>query len=741
MTESFREYVEHNKWALVPILPGQKGPKRRGWNLRENTITDPKRAEGLKSAGLCHAYSGTCALDVDRWDEAQAWLDERGIDLLALRSASDAVQIISGQANRGKLLYLLPEPLPSKTLAEGAFELRSGTSTGRTTQDVLPPSQHPSGREYRWEGDWRKLPPIPDALLKLWKGQVAPKTQLREVPVPSAGLDELRNLLSLLDPECGYDDWITVGMATHHETAASPDGLGLWNEWSAKGTRYIGLQDLQSHWDSFGQSSHPKTIASLRRMAVASADEFDVVEGESDTIAVMEGAARVSPHLLKRITAAPTEDSVAELFEVCFRDEMRYCSQVGGWLHWDGARWTLETTGLALDYCRRLARRVNLEKKAHISRKNFAKGVEDLARASRRFAIQARDWDLDEFLLNTPEFTVDLRTGERRPHRREDHITKVTQVSPKAGPMPHFDQFMRDITQDDQDLIAYHQRSLGACLSGAINEHFLLFWFGKGRNGKNTLGDLVCKILGDYGKVIPSTTLMASRQDRHPTELANLMGLRLAISSEVPEGAFWNEALIKSITGDETLSARRMRQDFFEFRRTHKHLIFGNYRPILRVVDDGIRTRLHIVPFKAKFVGAKCDAQMGEKLRAEAPQILNWLLEGHKEWMNQGQQLRRCGAVEEATEDYFDSQSTTEAWLDERCVLDDPGNETRSSDLYDDYVRWKGRRGERPVSTSRWGEFMGSRFTKRKSNGWIYQGIALREVLQVEEFERFAELL
>src|SRR5262249_11647736 len=156
------------------------------------------------------------------------------------------------------------------------------------------------------------------------------------------------------------------------------------------------------------------------------------------------------------------------------------------------------------------------------------------------------------------------------PHRREDYITKMTNVSAKPGPHPIFDQFMKDITLRDDDLIDYHQRSLGACLTGGYlsettSDHWLLFWYGTGRNGKNTLGDLILWMLGDYAKVIPTETLMSQRWTAHPTELANLRGLRLAISSEVPEGAYWNESRIKQLTGDQMISARYMKQDYFEF--------------------------------------------------------------------------------------------------------------------------------------------------------------------------------
>lgn len=272
----FEEYIAHG-WQLCRIQPGQKGPRTRGWNKRENAVA-PDRAKFLQAAGLMHAYSGTCSIDIDNYDMAAEWLKERGVDLDALRLAPDAVQIISGQENRGKLIYALPDPLPSVKLAEGALELRCGTRNQTTTQDVLPPSPHPSsGQNYEWKGDWRQLPPLPESLMTIWLGVLGP-TDYFDAPEPSAEMDELRELIAQKDPDCGYDEWLRTGMAIHHETEGTNDGLALWNEWSAKGDKYSGFQDLEQHWRSFGNAEHPVTAGSLRASQVATADDFPVFD-------------------------------------------------------------------------------------------------------------------------------------------------------------------------------------------------------------------------------------------------------------------------------------------------------------------------------------------------------------------------------------------------------------------------------------------------------------------------------
>lgn len=476
-----------------------------------------------------------------------------------------------------------------------------------------------------------------------------------------------------------------------------------------------------------GKISSPVQLGAVMSEVPARAEPGRMPATADDFLAMDDATA------LALVMHAPTEDNVGRLFERQYIGKLRYCKAWGSWLSWDGTRWRPERTDLAFDFARTQARAANPSGKTTTARAAFARGVEAYARASRCFATESEQWDRNEFALNTPGGTVDLRTGEMRSHDQADFITKTTSVTPCAGPMPAFDRFMDEITCGDKSLIKYHQLSLGAMLSGARADHWLLFWIGSGRNGKNTLGDRIAEILGDYAKTIPTETLMSTRTQGHPTEIANLRGVRLAISSEVAEGAYWNETRIKSLTGDTTLSGRLMRGDFFEFPRAHKHLIYGNTRPQLRVVDDAIRARMHIVPFPATFnddLGNR-DPLMGEKLRAEAPQILAWLIEGHRQWVSNGFKLTPCDAVRRETQDYLDTQSTPALWIEEQCEIIE--NDTRSTnllsratELYTSYSEFKKLRSEQPMSMTRWGEWMGKRFTKVTSNGVRYRGIRLK---------------
>jgi len=606
----------------------------------------------------------------------------------------------------------------------------------------------------------------------------APNEALRADP------DRVRAAIAAIpNNDLAWDDWFYLGMAI--KGALGDEGYDAWEGFSAKSTKKNDPMETTKAWAGFKPTrigagtvfhlareaevvrmgltsvqppaylstpeamaaaasnnarfmisqptySPPKAETALSQIVPASgfavAGSVPAVSRSHDGFLAMDDVAA-----LALVMHAPTEDNVGRLFERQYSGALRYCKAWGCWLSWDGNRWRQERTEMAFDFARTTARAANPSGKPTIARATFAHGVEAFARAARTFATEAEQWDRDEFMLNTPGGTVDLRTGTMRPHDQASYVTKIASVTPQHGQKPVFDKFMSEITCGDASLIDYHQRSLGAMLSGARADHWLLFWIGSGRNGKNTLGDLVAEIFGDYAKTIPTETLMSMKGQAHPTEIANLRGVRLAISSEVAEGAHWNESRIKSLTGDAMLSGRFMRGDFFQFPRSHKHLIYGNNRPQLRVVDDAMRARMHVVPFPAMFsdeLGTR-DPLMGEKLRAEAPQILAWLIEGHVQFVQDGYKLMRCAAVRRETEDYLDTQSTPALWVKERCelVLNDERPTkllATASALYNDFAVWKAARGEHASNLTRWGEWMNGRFDKVKSDGVRYRGIKPR---------------
>jgi hypothetical protein len=282
---SFREYAEHG-WALCPIRQGEKAPRGTGWNKRENVITNPARAEHLDGAGLCHAFSGTCAIDIDNMDLARVWFREQGIDLDALFNDDDALQITRGDKTRGKLIYSLPTALPTKQIKSEdktlmLVEFRCGATTGNTNQDVLPPTLHPSGKRYEWKlgalrDSWKHPPPVPAALLALWQKMVRPierpaplEPVNADIVVPAGYVERIKRE----DPDCDYGTWCDIGMRLHDYTHGGDHGFQVWDEWSAKGNKYPGQIELRAKWDTFGRGTGPQ--ATLQGFgAVATAQDF-----------------------------------------------------------------------------------------------------------------------------------------------------------------------------------------------------------------------------------------------------------------------------------------------------------------------------------------------------------------------------------------------------------------------------------------------------------------------------------
>ncbi len=234
--------------------------------------------------------------------------------------------------------------------------------------------------------------------------------------------------------------------------------------------------------------------------------------------------------------------------------------------------------------------------------------------------------------------------------------------------------------------------------------------------------------MGGYARKIRSTVLMAKRNEAHPTEIANLQGARLALSSEVSPNDYWDEGRICEVTGDDELSARWMHGNDFTFKRTHRHIILGNYRPQLRSLSDGIRRRIRIVPFNASFVGRE-DRDLKGRLETAVGYVLHWQIEGHRKWLDADRRLPRCKVVEEASADYFAAQSTPQLWIDERIEkLQSDGRPFAqlhtSQALYLDYVSWKKERGESPVSQTRWADCM-KPFERVKGATVRYRGLRL----------------
>ena len=223
----------------------------------------------------------------------------------------------------------------------------------------------------------------------------------------------------------------------------------------------------------------------------------------------------------------------------------------------------------------------------------------------------------------------------RRPGRRTRYGRSFSTASPTGN----------------TELQGFLQRYIGYCCTGFTTEHVFVFAYGTGANGKSTFINTIARIFGDYATVADMSTFIASNTEHHPTDLAKLRGARLVVAQETQRGRRWDETKIKALTGGDKITARFMRQDFFDFTPTFKLFICGNHKPRLANVDEAMRRRLLLVPFTVQIPPAERDPQLAEKLEAEWPAILRWCIDGCLEWQRIG--LAPPAIVRDATDEYF----------------------------------------------------------------------------------------
>jgi putative DNA primase/helicase len=230
-------------------------------------------------------------------------------------------------------------------------------------------------------------------------------------------------------------------------------------------------------------------------------------------------------------------------------------------------------------------------------------------------------------------------------------------------------------------------------MEGRVVEHLLPIHYGQGANGKSTFTEAVLHTLGDYGDVADPTLLTARSFDAHPTGVADLFGLRLAVLHESDAGRRLAEGTVKRLTGGDRIKARRMREDFWSFDPSHTFWMLTNHKPIVGGDDEGIWRRLRLVPWDVVIPPAERDPDLGDKLQVEVDAVLSWLIAGYQEWHQHG--LAEPDQVTDATKAFRDESDTLGRYLDERC-LKGAHFHVGSTDLFTGWSKWCAEQGEDP---------------------------------------------
>lgn len=413
-------------------------------------------------------------------------------------------------------------------------------------------------------------------------------------------------------------------------------------------------------------------------------------------------------------------------------NDLRYCHPSTTWLVWDGCRWAPDTTGEVMRRAKQTADSIYSEipqgttkdeqntifRHARASGgKNALKNMMELAQSEWPIPVALDQLDQHPWFLNCLNGTIDLQTGQLRPHQREDFLTKVLPITYNAhATAPRWEAFLDQIMNHDAELTDFVQRAIGYSLTGDTREQVFFVLHGRGANGKSVVLDTLLALLSDYGRRVAFETFITQPYGGSVRmNLATIAGARLITASESEENQKLAESLLKDITGGEKQEARWLYHDPFEFRPTAKIWLATNHRPQIRGSDHAIWRRVRLIPFTITIPEEQQDRTLPQKLREELPGILAWAVRGCLRWQQDG--LPTPAAVRAATKAYREESDIIGPFIAERCVLDATVT-ALSGDLYRAYVNWCEENRERPLTQRTFGARLSERgLDSRKTTG------------------------
>jgi putative DNA primase/helicase len=691
-------YLASCGWKLFPIEARTKHGALVKWGTE--ATSDITRLEewaarwpGCNWGVATGQKSGIFAIDLDG-AQGHVWATETNLP-------SDTLITATGREGGFQVIYQQPLGITTKTSAGVAPGVDVRGDGGMI---VLPPSIHPNGTQYQFV-KWVQPSAAPD-----WLVGLVTKTEQPSTPAPSqepcqpATEAEKAYGANIMKKACAEFAAIIPGQGKRNAgavklayTIAGVVAAG-WLEHDVAQAAIAEVTALYRSQDSSGvktlnsgwSDGLEKPLPPLPIDAVA-----EEVRQSGFTINGQTGFTPAPLPTNKMADAMEYHQFALETgFHLEYGENLRYTPDWNKWHRWNGQRWqTCEVTRI-YDMARKICKKASIETPQSAAKYSTAASVaaiEVLARANPRHAATVTQWDENRLLLNTQGGCLDLEHQRYRASQREDYCTKLTAVAVKDGRPALWLQFLARCTNNDYQFVNYLQRACGYFLTGSTEEHAMFFVYGTGGNGKSVFLNTIAGILGDYAKAAAMSTFIASKSDQHPTDLAALMGARLVIASEVDQGRSWDEAKVKALTGGDRITARFMRQDFFEFQPQFKLLIAGNHKPALRGVDEAWYRRLHILPFTQTIPASERDPELLEKLKAEWPVILGWMVRGYDAWRMEG--LSQPEVVKAETKAYLAAQDSFGQWLEEKC---DVGvtNFARTNELFESWEYWSEDRNE-----------------------------------------------
>lgn len=432
-----------------------------------------------------------------------------------------------------------------------------------------------------------------------------------------------------------------------------------------------------------------------------------------------------------------------------------------GWLAWDGRRWNMAEAQAMVaravhDTIRAIAREAKALKASQFdivfetkrngtevwrSDKLFAwctasqgnAHVACIARLAQPYLTAAvKDFDADPMVFNVENGTLHFEKREEGDYvslKRHDPGQRITKLAPVGfdpdAACPIYDAFLERM-QPSADVRRHLHAWAGVSLTG-IHLQYLMFWYGKGSNGKSTTIDTWHHVVGDYASTLPIETFLDQGRHRKggdaTPDIATLPGVRALRTSEPERSTKLAEGLVKQLTGGEEISARNLNQPFFKFRPAFKMVMSGNYKPKIEGTDDGIWRRVLLVLWGVKIQKSEEDTGLLDKLKGEAAGILNRMLDGLRDYLDHG--LNPPEEVLAATQGFREESDPLGRWL-QVCVRDAPGQRVQSSIAHKLFNAWSVANAVKPWSMTGFGKAMRERgYTVKQSNVMWFLDIEL----------------
>ncbi len=595
------------------------------------------------------------------------------------------------------------------TDAGGALLYEVARTTAKQFPQRRPDPSSPSGWRWKLDGVQRVLYRLPEVLAAVAAGETVYVTEGEK------DADRLRELghVATCNPG-GAGKWsdtysevlagATVRVIADRDTAGIKHARAVVRSLKAAGVELVLLQpfeeghDVSDHLDAGRELEELVPVPSPDPLVEQDEEEVKTTPAEDDRRPLDDdgNALRVADR---------------------FVGELRFV--VGeGYAGWDGTRWHHDNDGAAMRAAREIAEAMRAwaaalaardgEKAArlvaqHAKRSGSERGLSamlKIAQSDLRLVLHPERLDADPLLLNALNGTIDLRTGELREHDRADLLTRrvATIYDPAAG-APTWIAFLERVLPSIE-LRAYMQKAAGAAAIGDNRDELLHVLHGPGGNGKTKFVETIRTALGDYAATAGAELLLAgNRHSAGQPELVRLRGARLLVSSETDEGRRLNVAIVKALTGGDTIAARLLyANEIVEFAPVFSAWVYTNHRPGIPEQSEAIWRRVRLVPFNVTIPKPERDPMLQGKLLAELPGVLRWVVEGARRYLDEG--LNPPSLVDAATKGYRADEDLVGRFVADSCKTR-PEYLTEAGRLYNAWKTWASEQGEEP-RTATW---------------------------------------